>query len=36
MAESAVNDTLNPISELSREEILKQIFGDIGEIIDGK
>ncbi len=26
----------DPLSEISREEILKQIFGDIGEIIDGE
>jgi hypothetical protein len=24
------------VPELPREEILKQIFGDIGELIDGK
>lgn len=26
---------VSTISEISREEIIKQIFGDIGELIDG-
>lgn len=25
----------HPIPEINREEILKQIFGDVGELIDG-
>ncbi len=39
MAEPPVDSVLaqsNQMSELSREDILKQIFGDIGELIDGE
>lgn len=26
----------NQVPEINREEILKQIFGDVGDLIDGK
>ena len=32
---ASIDSDLNKQDELSREEILKQIFGDIGELIDG-
>ena len=32
---ASIDNDLNKQDELSREEILKQIFGDIGELIDG-
>ncbi len=41
MAEPPLDSVLaagvsSQISEVSREEILHQIFGDVGELIDGK
>lgn len=32
---ASIDNDLIKQDELSREEILKQIFGDIGELIDG-
>jgi hypothetical protein len=32
---SLLNEGMQKMQEISREEILKQIFGDIGELADG-
>jgi len=31
-----LGEGVKQMQEISREEILRQIFGDIGELIDGK
>ena len=31
-----MGDTVKQMQDVSREEILRQIFGDIGELADGK
>ena len=34
--DNILSDGTQEISEISREDILRQIFGDIGELLDGK
>lgn len=33
--DNLIGDSVRQMQEISREEILKQIFGDIGELVDG-
>ena len=35
MSETASVETANQVNDTSKEEIIKHIFGDIGELIEG-